>query len=550
MRASSPQDKIHRYKQKIRRLEDSLAALTGKDRALVSSWDAYRAIFETTGTATFIMEEDFTISLVNTEFERLSGYSCDEIEEKKSFLQFLAAKQDAGQVVKYHRLRLRCPQNVPRQYEIQFVGASGKVINALLTGAIIPGTHKSVISLLDITQNKEAARDLQLAEAKYRTIFDNSAAAITMTDAKERIISWNKFAQDMLGMDKTDLHLRKVKTLYPVNEWKKIRAYNVRRKGMQHHLETKIIRKDSSVIDVDISLSVLKDEDGAVTGSIGIIRDITERKIAEAALREKEKQLKKALSAMRVTNVAFRKTQDLLIQSEKMAIIGQLSVGIAHEVKNPLAIILQAADAIDGVMARLGAQDAKRYTSMARNAAERANKVIIELLNFARPTQTQLKPINLHEVIDRAIDLVANKAKMENIGIKREYSGEPHLVRADSILMEDVFLNLVTNAIEAGCRNITVKTQCPVESTKFYPRGSLVVELVDDGEGISQENLAHLFEPFFTTKEEGTGLGLALVDIILKKHNGTISAESKKGEGTRFIVTLPLESNVNQPEAS
>ncbi len=137
-------------------------------------------------------------------------------------------------------------------------------------------------------ERKKTEHELQSAEQRYRTIFENSAVAITMADAQERLVSWNKFTEKLLNMDRSDLHLKPVKSLYLEDEWEKMRGHNVREKGVQHHLETKMLKKGGQVIDVDVSLSVLKDSEGNVTGSIGVIRDITDRKQAEDALRQRE----------------------------------------------------------------------------------------------------------------------------------------------------------------------------------------------------------------------------------------------------------------------
>ncbi len=141
-------------------------------------------------------------------------------------------------------------------------------------------------------ERKQAERQIRIAEERYRTIFENSAVAITVTDEEERIISWNKFAEKLFGMDYNDLYLKPVRSLYPDEEWTKIRSYNVRQKGIQDHLDTRMLRKSGELIDVDISITVLKDVDGKITGAIGITRDLTERKRAarEAHLVEVREQ--------------------------------------------------------------------------------------------------------------------------------------------------------------------------------------------------------------------------------------------------------------------
>lgn len=129
------------------------------------------------------------------------------------------------------------------------------------------------------------------SEEKYKIIFENSAVAITVADEKEHIISWNNYTEKLLGMNKEDLYLKPVESLYPAEEWVRIRCQDVRQKGMQHHFETRMFRKNNELIDVDISLSVLKDRLGKITGSICVIKDISDRKMAERALEYEHSRL-------------------------------------------------------------------------------------------------------------------------------------------------------------------------------------------------------------------------------------------------------------------
>ena len=179
-------------------------------------------------------------------------------------------------------------KGIKYQMETRMIKKDKGLFDVELSLCILKGvggqTVGSVGIIKDITKLKKTEKKLKESQKRYKTIFENSAVAITLTDEHERIISWNRYAEKLLDMDKNELSFKPVKSLYPPEEWKKIRSKNIRKKGMQHHLETKIIKKDHELLDVDISLSVLKDNKGKIIGSIGVITDISERKEAEQRL--------------------------------------------------------------------------------------------------------------------------------------------------------------------------------------------------------------------------------------------------------------------------
>ena len=157
-------------------------------------------------------------------------------------------------------------------------------------------------------ERKRAERQLQAAELRYRTIFENSAVAIMMVDEQRQLVSWNQFTEQLLGMPGDQLLGRPIQEFYPETEWQRIQALSIRRKGMGHHLETKMIRGDGVIIDVDISLSVVHDSDGKTTGTIGVVQDITERKRAEEALLVKDRAVNSATSGIVFVDLAGRIT--------------------------------------------------------------------------------------------------------------------------------------------------------------------------------------------------------------------------------------------------
>jgi len=151
----------------------------------------------------------------------------------------------------------------------------------------------SIGIIKDITKLKKSEKELIESEEKYKTIFENSAVAIMLANENGQIISWNNFTENLLGMTKEDLHLKPVESMYPAEEWQKIRSENIRQKGLQHHLETKMLKKNNEAIDVNLSVSVLKNHEGEIVGSIGVIEDNTESKQIKIRLEESEKKFKR-----------------------------------------------------------------------------------------------------------------------------------------------------------------------------------------------------------------------------------------------------------------
>ena len=192
-------------------------------------------------------------------------------------------------------------KGMKHKFETRMCRKNGEVFDAEVSVCVLKGkdgeTTGSIGFIKDNSEVKNTEKKLWYAEEKYKTIFENSAVAIMVTDENECIVSWNKYAQKLLGMSEEDLHLKPVRELYPANEWEKIRAENIRQKGMQHHLETKIKMKNNKLLDVDLSISVLKDRNGEVVGSIGIIKDITDQKIIEKTLIDSEKKFKGIFNA-------------------------------------------------------------------------------------------------------------------------------------------------------------------------------------------------------------------------------------------------------------
>ncbi len=225
-----------------------------------------------------------------------------------------------------------------------------------------------------------------------------------------------------------------------------------------------------------------------------------------------------------------------LIQSEKLAGLGKLAAGIAHEINNPLGGIL--------IYSHLLLEDAKKETPQHENLKKiikettRCKNIVKGLLEFARPKEPEMTPTDINDTVDRALSIFERQALFQNIEIRKDYSELPKIV-ADGAQIQQVFTNIIANAAEAMDGNgvLTIKTCLSGQSD------CIRIEFGDTGHGIKEEDMPRLFEPFFTTKEvgKGTGLGLAISYGIVQKHQGSIEVRSEAGKGSTFTVILPLK---------
>lgn len=235
---------------------------------------------------------------------------------------------------------------------------------------------------------------------------------------------------------------------------------------------------------------------------------------------------------------ALEDSRARLAQAEKLAALGRLAAGIAHEVRNPLGVIRASASMVQEAFDR--GSDDHRACDLIRDEIDRLDGLIAALLTFAKPTRMTLGETEVGPVVERAAALAEEATG--GLSVRRDVA--PLTVRADADLLVQVLLGLVVNAAEAGARAVTI--------TAAEGEGVLRVEVADDGPGIEDADLPRLFEPFFTTKETGTGLGLSMALRIVEAHGGGIDVAPRGGieGGARFVVTLPAAGPSRAVEAA
>jgi PAS domain S-box-containing protein len=279
-------------------------------------------------------------------------------------------------------------------------------------------------------------------------------------------------------------------------------------------LELDAVHKDGHIVPIEVSGSLIYDENGEPEEIVGVARDITER----------------------------RKMEEQLIMQDRLASIGQLSSGMAHEINNPLTGVVTFSALL---LQRELPEDIKEDLQVIHEQAQRTAKIVQNLLTFARKQPQEKQPTVINEGIRKILELRAYEQKVNNIQVDARLAPDLPEVFGNSFQLEQVFFNIIINAeffmLAANGKGVlTIAT----EKVGDFVRASFT----DDGPGISEENIRFLFNPFFTTKEvgKGTGLGLSICHGIITEHGGRIWAESELGKGTTFIIELPIYNRLKQ----
>ena len=237
-------------------------------------------------------------------------------------------------------------------------------------------------------------------------------------------------------------------------------------------------------------------------------------------------------AVIRAQTDAIAATRARLVQSEKLAALGQLAAAVAHEVRSPLAVIRSAAQGLAETTSG-DDEDARRAFAFITAEVDRLGNVVNALLAFARPLQVSARPVDVHDLFDRALLLARDDLDGKGLRLRREEARDLPAVRADGDLICQVLLGLLANAADAAPRGGEVALAATTAD------GTVELAVADSGPGVPPELRARIFEPFFTTRTHGTGLGLAVARQIVEAHGGRIDVGDRTGGGARFTVRLP-----------
>ena len=413
-------------------------------------------------------------------------------------------------------------------------------------GELAESFNRMVVSLEQgRSQLQKSAQELRDTKETLENIVQSSVDSIVATDHKGRITFANRSMEELiLGQAGPKERLLGVAMaeLYSggLAEARKIMSI-LQDQGRLLNYETTMMSGER-VIPILTSASLLKDERGAVIGTLGVIKDLTEKK-------KLEEDLKKA--------------QADLVQTEKLAAVGRLASGVAHEMNDPLTSILTFGNLLKEDTAE--GDPSRESLEIIVKEATRAKRIVSDLLSFSREAKPSLEWVDLNDVLNMSLLLLEKQGIMEGVEVRIDLARELPLVRADAGQMHQVFSNLLLNAVQAMASNhaaaegmestlrekklslLTRFCESPGESASHLPSlaGPFIRVVIEDtGPGIPVENQDKVFDPFFTTKDtgEGTGLGLYIVSGILKNYGAQYHLESAMGQGTIFTIDFPLSN--------
>jgi PAS domain S-box-containing protein len=368
--------------------------------------------------------------------------------------------------------------------------------------------------ITDISERKHAEDALRRSEAQARAVLESAGQAILIVDQRGTILSANRQAETMFGTPRDRMVGAPVESLMP----ERLRARHAQHtagyfrdphvRPMGRGLDLLARRADGTEFPVEISLSYVRTDEGL--RGLAFVTDITQRRAMERASR----------------------------QTERLTAVGQLASGFAHEVNNPIGVMTTRIELMlmDAEANRLPAEVVDDLKVLHRHA-QRVASITNSLLSFSRQSPQERAPVNLNDVVEAVLALVAPQYERQGVHLRRDTAESLPPVLGQANALQQVVLNLVTNAAQA------MPTGGDVTVTTSADAGTVRLVIADTGPGIAPEHLPRIFEPFFTTKPSGTGLGLSVTYGIVNDHHATIDVDSKPGAGTRFVITFPAEAS-------
>ena len=539
------------------RVREELKHLREKEdwqEKLIREHKTIEGIIEGSPIPTFVVNREHKVILWNKACEELTGFDArDMIGTDKQYIPFYSQKRpliadfivdhDIEGLERYYGFKeVRKSENVEGAYEARdiFKNLGGKKRHLYFLAAPIYDERGEIAAAIETLQDVSKEKEMEISLAEYAETLQNELTEnINLRDRIENLYNHlrsildsspdklfeisgegiiNYISRDMnrgdgfvsrqvKGKHIADFVAPEIRDI-TLAKWEDVK------RGIYTPYEVEVTARDGSKMALLITPCPVKGTDRYVY----VQRDITE----------------------------FKDLERKFYESQKLAAVGQLAAGIAHEVRNPLSSIKMSLQILEKRMQPSG-NDSKRFR-IAQREVDHLEKLVNDILVFAKPSDPQKKPSDIKRILEHALAMVEKPISDKGIHIMRGFEKNIPPIRVDPAMLEQSFINIYQNAIDA----MEAKGRLFI-STKLIEDGGksvVLVEIEDDGCGIGKEDMLHLWNPFFTMKKYGTGLGLTQVKKIVDLHQGTLKILSKKGEGTKVMVTLPIEQEQVNSERS
>ncbi len=457
-----------------------------------------------------------------------------EFSRADALVEFLGRNQNPIVMDELHRVRSTPElQRVAKQMQsLQIAVAMGifsrehlagvMLLGPRLSGQIYGSMEQNALQVLCgqlavAIDNAQLFTEVQNARIYNEILLQNLTTGVVAASNDGLITVFNNEAEQIAELSSRELLEKPVSYLpLPLRE---VINETLRTGERQENRELVLSSPDGNVI-VRASSSIFHGQDGQMLGALMVLTDIT-------ALKRLEMQIRR---------------------SDRLASLGTLSAGMAHEIKNPLVSIKTFAQLLPE---RYQDSDFREtFSNLIGHEIDRIDSLVNQLLRFARPAKPILRPLHVHELLEKSLILVSHRLYQKEIKLSRSWNADVDTIRADADQIEQVFLNFFLNAMDAMKHGGELMVATEIGPAVEWPSAVtgmngeqhevLRVTVRDNGEGIKSEDIAHVFDPFFTTKDYGTGLGLSVVHGIIQEHGGHIEVESELARGTAFHILLPL----------